>query len=351
MKSIALKLFKKVKISENVTDPVVIDQHGQNQLHKAACEGTRELSFLLATKKFAVNQGDYQGRTALHIAAAMDNWKNVELLVKKKAYINARTFGDCQTPAHHAAKHNATRSLLCLCHCGANIQFRDHRLRTPLFLAVEYGYEKSARLLLNYGADITSLDNSGQSILSLMMVNMPILAEEGLNKLYVYHPETQKLHFHLRPLEPIYNNTLKAQYSRRPMQFMVFYKLLNLVRHPVIQKFVDIKWNIYGYLEALTLLVVNSVFIISWSSFLFLLSKDESHITELKLEIWFFLFGLFCILELVYAICLELYEYIENRRIFRLWLKQQQESLNNDLLYCSPVWPQKKLSKNRTEQR
>ncbi|XP_038656424.1 uncharacterized protein LOC119967674 isoform X2 [Scyliorhinus canicula] len=268
------------------SDQVIHDKYGQNELHKVAHSGANELASLLATNKFDINQGDNQGRTALHIAAAVDNFNGVELLRNNK------------------------------------------------------GHEEAAKVLLDYGADVVSHDNSGQSILSLMVMNMPILAEEGLNQLYKHNPDTHQTQYQLRYLEPIYNNTLKACYSRRIMQFIVYYKLHNLARHPVIQKFVDIKWNFYGHTEAVTLLLANIIFLVSWSFLLCVLTNEMNQSGDFRMEMWLFLFGCFCISELIYLIGLEFLEYFELKKIFRLWKWQQQEALENDLQYCSPIWPQ-----------
>ncbi|XP_069741995.1 transient receptor potential cation channel subfamily V member 5-like [Narcine bancroftii] len=367
-------LLSKHKITIRV-DPVITDPNKESELHKAALKGDSELIALLSTKNFNVNQGDYQGRTALHIAAAMNNLDAVVLLLKKNVHIDEKTLGDGQSAIHHAAKHNATRTLLYLCQHGANIQSRDFQLRTPLFLAAEYGHQDSAKILLDYGADIKSLDSSGQSILSLMMVNMPTVAEEGLNQFYSYSSDTLKTQYYLKPLEPFDQNTLKSEYSRRPvasyspwnkvpacpasfynsshqvsMQFIVWCKLNNLVRHPVIKKFVDIKWKMYGHMEALTLLVANTVFFVSWFSFLYLFSKERIRFTDFRKEIWIFLLVLFCITEVLYLIILDINEYFGIKYIFRQWQQQQQESIEYDLKFCSPALPQEEaLLKKRLE--
>ena len=55
------------------------------------------------------------------------------------ANINAVTKGEKQTAMHYAAKNNATASLKSLLRLGANINARDYKMRTPLFVASEAG--------------------------------------------------------------------------------------------------------------------------------------------------------------------------------------------------------------------
>lgn len=52
---------------------------------------------------------------------------------------NARTQEERQTPIHYASKNNAVESIKVLLNYGANINDRDYRARTPLYLAAENG--------------------------------------------------------------------------------------------------------------------------------------------------------------------------------------------------------------------
>ena len=47
--------------------------------------------------------------------------------------------GEDQTPIHYAAKNNAVASLKILLKLGANLNDRDYKQRTPIFLAAENG--------------------------------------------------------------------------------------------------------------------------------------------------------------------------------------------------------------------
>ena len=55
------------------------------------------------------------------------------------ARIDAATLTEDQTPIHYAAKYNAVDSLILLMNLGARLDDRDHKERTPLQLAAEYG--------------------------------------------------------------------------------------------------------------------------------------------------------------------------------------------------------------------
>ena len=55
------------------------------------------------------------------------------------ANIEARTEGVDQTPLHLAARHNSIESVQALIKEGANIEAKDYKNRTPIFLAAELG--------------------------------------------------------------------------------------------------------------------------------------------------------------------------------------------------------------------
>ena len=55
------------------------------------------------------------------------------------ADIDAKTMSEDQTPIHYAAKNNAISSLKILLKLGANLNDRDYKQRTPIFLAAENG--------------------------------------------------------------------------------------------------------------------------------------------------------------------------------------------------------------------
>ena len=55
------------------------------------------------------------------------------------ADINAKSHGELQSPIHYAAKFNAVQALKVLIDSNANVNDRDYKKRTPLFIAAETG--------------------------------------------------------------------------------------------------------------------------------------------------------------------------------------------------------------------
>lgn len=55
------------------------------------------------------------------------------------AHIEAKTYGEQQTPVHYAAKNDAVDSLKVLLKMGCDLESRDSKWRTPLQVAAELG--------------------------------------------------------------------------------------------------------------------------------------------------------------------------------------------------------------------
>ena len=81
-----------------------------------------------------VNARDPNGRTPLHFATRLEDWKVADLLISKGADVNARdALG--KTPLHVAAfKQNVEMIAFLLGRC-ADVNVRDNEGRTPLAIA------------------------------------------------------------------------------------------------------------------------------------------------------------------------------------------------------------------------
>lgn len=64
---------------------------------------------------------------------------DIRLHFLTSANINAKTTGEMQSPIHYAAKFDATKALKVLIDWQADVNDRDYKGRTPLFVAAETG--------------------------------------------------------------------------------------------------------------------------------------------------------------------------------------------------------------------
>lgn len=135
------------------------DRLGRTPLRFAVDKGKTECSRVLLEHNAEVNTPDLQLGMPLHSAACRGECDMVNLLCKKGADINRPdNFG--LTALHHAAAVGFPVVILALIHAGAHLEARDRLGRTALHLAVDTGQLASARVLLDWKADVNATNLS-----------------------------------------------------------------------------------------------------------------------------------------------------------------------------------------------
>ena len=87
---------------------------------------------MFISKGADLNKVDKFGRSPLHVAAAVDYVDMVEFLLENGARVDTKTFGECQTPIHFAAKNDAVNAMKMLLAYKSDINCTDYKNRTPL---------------------------------------------------------------------------------------------------------------------------------------------------------------------------------------------------------------------------
>ena len=129
-------------------------QFDAGSIHDAAKTGDlAKVTALLKRNPALVFSKDALGSTPLHLAAANSHRDVAELLLARKADVNARA-NDGTTPLHQAAFDGSREIAAMLLAKNADVNAKDVHNCTPLHAAAAMGYKDVAELLLANKADI-----------------------------------------------------------------------------------------------------------------------------------------------------------------------------------------------------
>ncbi|XP_065055381.1 transient receptor potential cation channel subfamily A member 1-like isoform X4 [Rhopilema esculentum] len=368
------------------------DQHGQTIMHEIARAWHPDVAKFAIQNNADVNKADLFGRTPLHLAAAVDYDEMVEFLVQRGADMNAITKGENQTPMHYAAKNNATSTLKTLLNLGAFINARDYKMRTPLFVAAESARSEAARFLIEHGAPVGVYDDSGTPCLSLMIEKMPHIAIEAVEQFHNIDRAFRKHFFYLNYLEKDYKylddpepktNREKREkkekekeekrimkekgmkkpkkektFAKVPIEVILQYNQLDLIMHPVFQKLLDVKWNLFGKWGTFGLVAINLFYTLIWTVLgIFLPRHGEKYYSPISETWWRLVLEVFGVLMTVYFIFSEIRQVRQEERNYNQWRQWRTRQVERDIDYCHPRWPEEKkyldseLQQIRTYQR
>lgn len=115
-----------------------------------------------------VNQKDFDGSTALHLACK-SGWKEFSSrLMHEKASIEAED-GKMNRPLHHAVNRGAVEVVEMLLGCQARVNCTNHIFTTPLHIAVENMDMQCVKLLMSAAADTGAYNAEGLTPLMVAM--------------------------------------------------------------------------------------------------------------------------------------------------------------------------------------
>ncbi|XP_067653215.1 serine/threonine-protein phosphatase 6 regulatory ankyrin repeat subunit B-like [Haliotis asinina] len=151
---------------ESGADPSLVNRDGDNVLHLACMRGDEEIvKRVLKLHTLNINCRGSKGRTPLLLAAEYSSYNMFELLLESGADPSAvNSNGDnilhmaCEGESEEIVKHVLKLHTL-------DINCRGYKGKTPLLVAAEYSTYGVFKLLLESGADLSVVDNDGNSIL------------------------------------------------------------------------------------------------------------------------------------------------------------------------------------------
>nr|XP_015218192.1 PREDICTED: transient receptor potential channel pyrexia-like [Lepisosteus oculatus] len=327
------------------------DKYGQTALHEISRAWNVNVMKFFLEKGADIHHADSYGVTPLHVAAALDYEEMVELLIERKASLGARTVRDLQTPLHFAAKNDAVGALKILLKHGADISSRDYKQRTPLQLAANLDRSEAARALMELGADAGVRDDDGQLCITAMIGRMAPVARLALNQFHVKDRVTRQQFYYLNLVEPQapsktgqHAKKCKENEPTSPLEVIVKQGKLDLIMHPVILKLIKVKWNLYGRLGAWILLLLNFLFILSWTivAISVALIRPEELPYAFPGDWWRVLVIVVAIVLTVLEVCQELAEMARSRGKMSRWQAWYRDRITADKRCLQPMWPEER---------
>lgn len=162
------------------------DEDGKTPLHYAAQNGRLEIVKLLLENGADVNAKNKYGEAILHFVIVEGNLEIAKLLLEHGANINYQgSYND--TALHEAIKNrhrDITEYLINIEDINLNLQNKEGK--TPLHLAVLYGYSEIVRLLVEKKSSLDIQDKFGQTALHIAiqknhLKSVKLLLENGAN--------------------------------------------------------------------------------------------------------------------------------------------------------------------------
>ncbi|XP_067653209.1 ankyrin-3-like [Haliotis asinina] len=147
-------------------DPSLVNRDGDNALHLACMRGDEEIvKHVLKLHTLNINCRGSKGRTPLLLAAEYNSYNVFELLLESGADPSAvNSNGDnilhmaCEGDGEEIVKHVLKLHIL-------DTNCRGFKGKTALLVAAEYSAYGVFKLLLEGGANLSAVDNDGNSIL------------------------------------------------------------------------------------------------------------------------------------------------------------------------------------------
>ena len=332
------------------------DEFGQTVLHAIVRDWHADVALFAVRHNADVNVQDNYGRTPLHLAAALKYADTAKILLKNGADPNVETFKEFHTPVHYAANYNSVEALRILLKFGGSITSKDYKGRTVTFIAAEAGSEDIVHFLLEIEAPFGVFDNDGNSALIYMIEKMPNLAFQALGQYMIIQSVSQCQMF-VGYLESDGQDTIEPanRKAKTPLEVITSYNDIDLIMHPVIQKCIEIKWQLFGRLDTIKKLLITFIYLLCWLILAYTLTDNDEFYYDKNGEWgqhgWKMLFELFIIVFALYFFFKDLMLMKQQLVHHQCWLQWKKRLIRSQYTYCHPAWPAERESLEAEKQR
>uniref|UniRef100_UPI00398F8263 uncharacterized protein n=1 Tax=Pristiophorus japonicus TaxID=55135 RepID=UPI00398F8263 len=123
------------------------------------------------------------------------------------------------------------------------------------------------------------------------------------------------------------------------LELIVKYQIFEVLKHPAVQRLIDLKWDRYGFSGACIALLLKFVFIITWTALMTIVDWEKRHIYNFPQDWWRIALSFVCITEVFLYIGVELRNIIKSQRNLISWKKKEKQKFLQDKKFCHPRYP------------
>ncbi|XP_047737830.1 transient receptor potential cation channel subfamily A member 1 [Hyalella azteca] len=251
---------------------------GKTALHIASEEGHSRLVQLLISKGALLHR-DHQGRTPLHLSASRGHIETINILLAVHGHMLDQTDREGNSALHMAVREGRAETVSMLMSLGCLLN-ENKKGATAIDVAITYKLEEVAIAMVTHERGPTEVLPMGSKIhgcVSMELIrSLPKVFEAALNQAITKSnfKEDSKRYYITYNFSPLQLNcgqidqmrSVKKDTDWRPPPLfacnaMVNSRRVELLMHPLTQKFLQMKWQAYG-------MYVNMIYLLIYITFL-----------------------------------------------------------------------------------
>lgn len=187
-------------------------------------------------------------------------------------------------------------------------------------------------------------DDCGVTAMTLLITKMPPVAKEALDQFHTTDRANRKQYYYLNYLEPNPCESGGSSCARTPLHAVVHYQQMELIMHPVFQRMIDVKWNLFGRRGVILQVIVQVLFVLIWTTLGVTLhiGEDSDYYYPPQDYWWRIVLESFACSMTFYFLLLEFLEIRASKKSHQKWQKWRVRELEKDLAFSHPRWPEER---------